>query len=184
MMKFFCFLSLATCLMGCYTFAESVQQSKSGFNGSFELVHEHLPINWWCFTNKILSKSDFDFEVQQGSASDGQRCVHFDIRECDSIGGRLSPGLFSELTIEGNHTYRVSFDLRNQGSTLVFDAGPVSLKEGDRKILLTEKATLNDWTSYSFDIFVPAQDSLLYLQWNWIKPGQGWLDNVRVEKKV
>lgn len=183
-MRTIALLGIVFYLTGCSPFSETVVQPTAGFNGSFETVQDHLPVNWLLYTKTALNQSDFEFDVPEGDASDGARSVHFDIRKCNPEGGHLSPGIATELAVESNHTYSISFDTKNKGSKLVFEAGPVSLKNGNSHILLTESTTLDSWTTYSFDVEMPATDSILFLQWNWVQPGQGWLDNVRVTKKI
>lgn len=174
-------LLTAFILEGCSSFSESIQQPTAGFNGSFEAVQDGLPLNWLLYTRMDASQADFDFEVNEQNASQGQRSAHFTIRKCQPTGGHLSPGMAKEIAVQGNRTYRISFDARNLGSTLVFEGGPVGLKKGQSEVLLRESNGVNAWRSYSFDIQIPENDSILFLQWNWIAPGEGWLDNVVVQ---
>jgi hypothetical protein len=178
----FSFLATGIMIAGCSAFSESIQQPSAGLNGSFETVQDHLPVNWLLYTRIDAAQADFDFEVNEQNASDGQRSAHFTIRHCKPSGGHLSPGLAQEISVKGNRTYRISFDARNLGSTLVFEGGPVSLKKGQSLELLRESNAIAHWQTYSFDVHIPLHDSILFMQWNWIAPGEGWLDNVKVQE--
>jgi hypothetical protein len=182
-MKRLIYLIASSCLLVCCSiFSESVKRGEIGFNGSFEIIENGLPVNWYVYTPNTVRDGQFTFALDSVNASHGKRAAHFSIQSCNAEGGRFSPGLTNEVRVEGNSRYKITFDLKNQGSHCQFKAGPVSAKAGQAMVMLEVKQKIDKWDNFYYEVFIPADDSLLLLQWNWLKPGEGWLDHVVIEK--
>ena len=80
-----------------------------GFNGSFEHTHEGLPVNWQIYTSQTVPTGNFDAGADTTLAKDGHSSMLFTVRQCDSTGGWLSPGLASQIPARPGQVYRISF---------------------------------------------------------------------------
>ncbi len=122
---------------------------------------------------------------QSDDFKEGKQSLRFDVKKCSSIGGRYSPGFTNEFfdtgRFEGAGIYKISFWIKNHGTTFNVSGGSVSAKEGDMKTLIEENEEINDWKLHEYEINVP-KDSWLRMQLNILQPGTFWIDDIKIEK--
>lgn len=178
-------LGLVLILSGCNQVSEKETDITAGLNGGFEISKNGLPVNWLMYTNKTVPKADFTIELDQGVFMEGKQSLKFDVKKCSSTGGWYSPGFTNEFSesgpFEGDGFYKLSFWIKNHGTTFNISAGGVASMVGDMKILIESDQQIEEWKYLEYEISVP-KDWHLRMQLNILQPGIFWIDDVKVKK--
>ena len=176
----FTLLCLVIILFGCRTMSEKETDKSAGVNGGFEISKNKLPVNWLMYTPNTVPDSDFTIELDNSSFKEGKQSLKFDVKICSNIGGWNSPGFTNQFSetggFKGEHTYKVSFWIKNKGAKYRLNAGGVSPFKGEMKVLLEENEDLDEWKMYEYKVKVP-QDMELRFQLNILEPGTFWIDD-------
>ena len=185
--KFFLLLSLMFLLVGCFGQMSELEKDKSaGLNGGFEVSSNGLPVNWLMYTPNTVKDADFKIVLDNEVYKEGKHSLRFDVVECSSNGGRFSPGFTNEFfesgKFEGEGSYKLSFWVKNEGSTFKISAGDVSAMKGNMTTLIEEKEQISDWKLLEYHIDIP-KDRWLRMQLNILQPGTFWIDDIQIEKE-
>ena len=179
------FLSLILMFSGCIQMSEKETDSSAGLNGGFEISKNDLPVNWLMYSPNTVPDADFKIELDKNTFKEGRQSLKFDVKKCSSTGGWGSPGFTNEFSdsgqFEGEGIYKLSFWIKNDGSTYRIDAGGVAPMEGDMKILIEGDQQIEDWKYLEYEISVP-KDWHLRMQLNILQPGTFWIDDVQIVK--
>ena len=123
-------LFLQCTFMACMKMSETYTDPEAGLNGGFEIEQNGLPVNWMLYTPNTVSDASFNIILDTENYVEGKQSLLFDVRECSSIGGRMSPGFTNEFSeigqFAGEGTYLLSFQLKNTGAQVSVEAGAVS----------------------------------------------------------
>ncbi len=185
--KFFLLLSLMFLLAGCYGQMSELEKDKSaGLNGGFEISSNGLPVNWLMYTPNTVKDADFKIVLDNKVYKEGNQSLRFDVVKCSSIGGRFSPGFTNEFfesgKFEGEGRYKLSFWVKNEGTTFKISAGGVSAMKGNMTTLIEEKKQISDWKLLEYQIDIP-KDRWLRIELNILQPGTFWIDDIQIEKE-
>jgi hypothetical protein len=170
---------------GCNHFSEGEIDKSAGLNGGFEISKNDLPVNWWIYTPKTVPDADFEIVLDKNVYKEGKQSLKFDVKKCTSVGGWRSPGFTTEFfevgRFRGDSRYKLSFWVKNEGSTFIISAGGVSTKKGNMTTLILEKNQISDWKLLEYQINIP-KDRWLRMELNILQPGTFWIDNIKIEK--
>ncbi len=183
--RFYPLMLLTILSWSCSEMSEKITDHAAGLNGGFEFFKKGLPVNWLMYTPHTVPNADFSIEPDQAIAKEGKQSLKFDVKNCDSTGGWLSPGFSSEFKevgqYEGEATYQLSFWIKNDGAKFRVSAGGVTATEGEMKPLLVKQETLHDWEFNSFEISIGVGQHLK-MELNILSPGVFWIDDIQIEK--
>ena len=178
-------LGFVLILAGCYQASEKETNSSVGLNGGFEVFKNGLPVNWIIYSPKTVSEADFEIVLDNEVYKEGKQSLRFDVVECSSNGGRFSPGFTNEFfesgKFKGEDSYKLSFWVKNEGSTFKISAGDVSDMKGNMTTLIEEKEQISDWKLLEYHIDIP-KDRWLRMELNILQPGTFWIDDIKIEK--
>ena len=170
-------------LAGCTRMSEHEKDPGAGLNGGFEVVKNGLPVNWLMYTPNTAPEADFDIILDREDYKEGKQSLKFEVRESTGRGGWHAPGFTNEFFDTGRFygpgKYLVSFWIKNDGTTFNVSAGGVAEKTGGMETLIETGASIDEWTYYEFVVEVP-EEHWLRLQLNVLKPGNFWIDDVRI----
>lgn len=173
-------------LGSCNQMSKQIKDKTAGINGGFEVAKNGMPVNWLMYTPNTVKDADFKIVLDNKVYKEGRQSLRFDVVKCSSIGGRFSPGLTNEFVesgkFEGEGSYKLSFWVKNDGSTFKISAGGVSATKGNMKVLIDEDEQISDWKHLEYQIDIP-KDNWLRLELNVLKPGTFWIDDIQIEKK-
>jgi hypothetical protein len=165
--------------------SEHEADQSAALNGGFEVSKNNLPVNWWMYTSKTVPDADFEIVLDKNIYKEGKQSLKFDVKKCTSMGGWRSPGFTNDFLevgrFRGEGRFKLSFWVKNEGSTFKISAGGVSTKEGDETTLIEEKKQISDWKRLEYQIDVP-KDRWLRLELNILQPGAFWIDDIKIEK--
>jgi len=184
--KFYLFATLIIIIVGCMPMSEIEIDKSAGINGGFEIIKNGLPVNWNIYTPKTVKEADFAIVIDSVDYKEQKHSLRFNVNKCSSIGGKFSPGFTSEFLepgkFEGKARYKLSFWVKNVGSTFKISAGGVTFKNGNMKTLIEENKTIPQWKLLEYMIEVP-ENNWLRMELNILKPGIFWIDGVKIEKE-
>jgi len=185
-LSFLLTLSLLFLLVGCFGQMIELEKDKSaGLNGGFEVFRNGLPVNWIMYGPKTVKNADFKIAPDKKIYKEGKQSLRFDVAMCSSTGG-VSPGFTNEFfesgRFEGEGRYKLSFWVKNEGSTFEISAGGVSAKQGNMKTLIKEKEQISDWKFFEYQIDIP-KDNWLRMELKILQPGIFWIDDIQIEKE-
>ncbi|MBN8705374.1 MAG: hypothetical protein J0L62_05825 [Bacteroidetes bacterium] len=167
---------------GCSQMSESVMDDKTGLNGGFETVVNSLPVNWLVYTEKTIGNGDFDILPDSEDVREGKKSLRFTVRECSAQGGRFSPGVAREMDAVAGSVYRLSIQVKNEGTLYRISAGGVTGETGEVKLLIETSETNSTWTILTFDVPVSADYSRLRFEISILSPGTLRVDDLQVMK--
>ena len=169
----------------CTQMSEKETDTDAGLNGGFELARNGLPVNWLMYTPKTVPDSDFEIVLDRDEFKEGKQSLKIKVDRCSSTGGWHSPGFTSEFfevgKYEGEGVYKLSFWIKNNGTTFNISGGGVAAKEDDMKTLIENNEQIDEWQHMEFKINVP-KDRWLRMQLNILKPGTFWIDDITIER--
>ena len=178
-------LGFVLIISGCRQFSKHEADKSAGLNGSFEVSKNDLPVNWVMYTPKTVPDADFEIVLDKNVYKEGKQSLKFDVKKCTSAGGWGSPGFTNEFfeagKFVGENRYKLSFWVKNEGSTFKISAGGVSAMKGNMTTLIQEKKQISDWELLEYQINVP-KDRWLRMELNILQPGTFWIDDIKIEK--
>ena len=129
--SYFAFIfALVLMLVGCKQMSEKITDTSVGLNGGFEISKNGLPVNWLIYSPKTVPTGDFEILLDKENYKEGNQSLKFIVRECDSKGGRSSPGFTNEFfevgKFEGKSSYNLGFWIKNDGARFRVSGGGVS----------------------------------------------------------
>lgn len=160
--------------------SESVIDKTVGFNGSFEIVKDGLPVNWLVYTAKTAGSGQFTITPDAANVKTGHQSLKLSVQQCSSKGGRFSPGIAQELTAKAGKKYRVSYWIKNDGATARVNITGVTAfksKEGYTQQISPSKS---DWIQYNYVYTLPEGMQRIRFEMNVLKPGICWIDDVQI----
>lgn len=173
---------------GCNFFegaSELVTDTSAGFNGSFEVTREGVPVNWYIYRPTIDSSQArivFDTILPY----DGKQSLKFIIDSCSSVGGWHSPGIFNEMDVDTGSVYRVSCWIKNQGCRYMLRmdgfvfGNPKAPKETK---WISFDADIDEWKQFEYTFtFIEGRNRFRF-ELNILSPGILWIDDIRIEKQ-
>lgn len=176
---------LVLILSGCNQMSEKETDSSAGLNGGFEISKNGLPVNWLMYTNNTVPEADFTIELDKDVFIEGKQSLKFDVKKCSTTGGSHSPGFINEFLdigkYQGEGIYKLSFWIKNHGTTFRVTAGGVSAMEGEIKTLIEGNDEIDNWKLFEYEVDVP-KDRWLQMQLNILQPGTFWIDDIKIEK--
>ena len=165
-------------ITGCSN-SEYQEDLTAGLNGSFEVVQEGLPVNWYFYTADTAG-GDFDIVVDTDVFIHGSQSVRFDVRECSDEGGHHSPGLFQEFAAVPGDTYTVSFLARNDGTRFKAGVRGVNPKTGDPFESITDRSdSFDNWQRFEYKFEMPDHEKLRF-EISILEPGVLRIDDIRI----
>jgi len=183
--KYTLILGLLLTISGCLQMSECEIDKTAGLNGGFEIVNNNLPVNWLMYSSNTVPNSDFKIAFDKNIFKEGKQSLRFDVKNCSSTGGRLSPGFTNEFydigVFEGEANYKLSFWIKNNGTKFRVEAGGVAPYKGDIKVLIESDEQIEDWKYFEYKINVPI-DRHLRIQLNVLTSGTLWIDDVQIVK--
>jgi len=169
-------------LIGCSQLSESYNDKSAGMNGSFEIVRSGLPVNWNLNTPNTVQDGVFKVIVDSTDAKDGKRSLEFQVDQCSSEGGYLSPGFNQEFKVESGNDYRISFWVKNIGSEFIVRVGGVTAFTGTYSTVVRSQDTIPAWHHIVYTYSVPSKYSKIRFDLNVLQPGRFWIDDIKIEK--
>ena len=137
------------------------------------------------YTPNTVPEADFEIELDNVVFKEGKQSLRFDVKKCTSTGGWHSPGFTNEFSdigkFEGEGTYKVSFWIKNSGTTFNISGGGVAALEGDMKTLIENSEQIDEWRIHESEIDIP-KERWLRMQLNILRPGIFWIDDIRIER--
>lgn len=173
-------VALAACC-SCKPMCVTKENTAAGFNGSFELLHDGLPVNWQLYTAETAGEGDFDVSIDSADAQDGKRSLKLEVRACAKSGGWKSPGLSKQLDAKPEETYSIRFWIKNNGATCVARIGGVSAHEGSYETVYEANSVTDGWQKVEYVYKVPAGMQALRFELNALSPGTLWIDAVQLQ---
>ena len=172
-------------LTGCMQMSEMETDKEAGLNGGFEVTKNGLPVNWLMYTPNTVPNSDFKITFDKNNFKEGKQSLMFDVKNCSSTGGKLSPGFTNEFKesgqFEGEGNYELSFWIKNDGSKYRINSGGVSPMKGNMKKLIESDQSLKEWKYLKYEINVP-KNRYLRMELNILQPGIFWIDDIQIVK--
>jgi hypothetical protein len=166
----------------CNRMSEMISDPDAGMNGSFEIAQKELPVNWMLYTPNTVPEGEFNILLDDREYRHGKQSLRFDVVQCSSEGGWLSPGIAQEFPAEPGSRYSISFWIKNKGSHFTVSAGAVGPKTGEFKPLLRTEKDYEKWKQFEYIITIPEGYESLRFEVSITKPGTLWIDQVRMEK--
>jgi len=165
----------------CEELSEKVEDDSVGWNGDFENDRDGLPVNWLVYTPRTVPDSDFDIVLDTLEFKEGGQSLRFDVRDCEGIGGRYSPGIAQERPAQAGGTYRVSFWIRSDGADLGAKVGGISAFAGQYETVVEATGGTDGWVFVERDYPMPAEYDRIRFELSVLSPGSVWIDDVRIE---
>lgn len=175
---FFSFIYLS---FGCNQMSETIEDSSAGFNGGFETTQSGLPVNWQFYTTKTTGNGEFEIATDQADFKEGKQSLCFSVASCSPEGGRFSPGLAKQISVQSNKSYKLSFWIKNKGCEVNISAGPISATTGEVKSIFKSNENIIEWKYQEFTILIPEPYDQLRFELTILKPGKFWIDDVKIE---
>ena len=176
-------ITLSSLLMfsSCMQFSEHIKDETAGMNGGFEVTKNGIPVNWLMYTPNTVPDGKFEIILDNKEFKEGKQSLKFEVVECSSIGGRMSPGFTNQFDAEKGSTYKLSFWIKNNGTEFRVMAGGVAPKTGEMKALLQTREQIKEWKLYEYDVPVAQEFDQIRLEVNILKPGTFWIDDIKIE---
>jgi hypothetical protein len=170
-------------LSACGETSDYREDPAAGLNGSFEVVQEGLPVNWYFYSPDTVPDGDFDIVLDSNGPRDGKQSLKFAVRDCSAEGGRYSPGFFQEFDAAPGETYTVSFWARNEGTTFSSGLRGVGSDTSESGGLVVERSeSFSNWRYFEYRYEMPDQDNLRF-EISVLAPGVLWVDDVRIARQ-
>jgi hypothetical protein len=161
--------------------SEYMFDEHAGFNASFEISKNNLPVNWFLYTPSNVPYSSFTLQLSP-DAADGKQSLLFDVKACEKTGGWRSPGVAKELQVKPGQNVKIKLQIKNVGCKYRIRLHPVNAKEKGRGIDIVQTES-HDWRMVTHAITIPDQMNLLRFEFNVLSAGKCWIDDVRIDIK-
>ena len=170
-------------IAACNSMSTMIKGDDNKMNGGFEIVKQNLPVNWYFYSSETVPSGDFKIIIDTTKFKEGKQSLKFLIHECDTLGGWHSPGFIQGFNAVGGETYKVSFWLMNQGSSLkISTVSGEYLKPrlGKRDTTISINFDIPDWKYFEYYFKVPPEVERISLEVNIIRPGSIWFDDIQI----
>ena len=175
-------MMLIVLLGSCVRMSESFNDQRAGINGGFEKVKDNLPVNWLVYTQNTVQQGDFDLMFDQVNPKEGKQSLHFVVRSCTSLGGWRSPGMTQEFPVKAGEEYQVSFWIKNKDTEFSVNITAVDALRETKGPLLHALEDVEEWKQYTYTYRIPEKMKRLRMEISILKPGEFWIDDVKIEK--
>lgn len=163
--------------------SEEHVDTTAGFNGGFEHIHKGLPVNWMLYTTKTVSEGKFSLSIDTLTKKEGKQSLRFQVEECSARGGHLSPGIAKEIAANAGDTYTLKMWVKNSNAFYRITLSGVNAKHiADLKEVESSEST-SDWKLIEMEYTLPERMNALRLEFNILKPGECWVDEISFLKK-
>ena len=170
-------------LTACGKMSTMIKGDDNKMNGGFEIVKQNLPVNWTFYSPETVPSGDFKIIIDTTEFKEGKQSLKFLIRELDTLGGWHSPGFIQGFNAVGGETYKVSFWLMNQGSSLKISTVSgeyLKPKLGKRDTTISINFDIPDWKYFEYYFKIPPEVGMISLEVNILKPGSVWFDDIQI----
>lgn len=161
--------------------SEEVNIPEAGFNGGFETVSQHLPVNWILYTPKTVKEGSFKMRMDTTDFTEGKQSLMFDVKECSDKGGRYSPGISKEWQVQSGATYQITLKVKIDQSRIRTRIHAVSAKKSGNVIAQEQTDISGGWKILSYEYTVPSDYTRLRLELNILSAGVVKLDDISVK---
>lgn len=168
-------------LSGCKPLSEGIKGDDNKMNGGFEIVKNNLPVNWYFMSPKIIQSGDFNIIIDTTEFKEGKQSLKFLIREYPT--DSRSPGFFAGFNAIGGETYKISFWLKNESSSLkISTVSNEYLKSrlGKSDTTIVVDFDVPDWKYYEYYFKTPPEVNNIYFEVKIYKPGSVWFDDIQI----
>lgn len=183
--QLFSVTSILLLMAGCMSGGMSTVRtdSNAGFNGSFEVVKDGLPANWYIYTPNG-SRADYQLLFDTVDPVEGNQSLQFSVKSCSPTGGWYSPGIFNEIDVQTGKTYLVTFWVKNLGCKYMirmdcFKKGTEDVN--NPKKWITYSDTISHWQQFENSFVFNNELNRFRFELNILSPGKLWIDAVKVE---
>jgi hypothetical protein len=157
----------------------------TGFNGSFEVVKEGMPVNWYVYKT-TLDTSQTQIIYDTILPREGKQSLKLIIDSCSPVGGWHSPGIFQEMDVDTGSVYKVSCWIRNQGCSYKlrldgFKQGCTTAPAEQKWIDFNEN--IDEWKNFEYTFTFSEGRDRFRFELNILSPGTLWIDDIRIEKQ-
>lgn len=170
-------------LTACGKMSTMIKGDDNKMNGGFEIVKQNLPVNWTFYSPETVPSGDFKIIIDTTKFKEGKQSLKFLIHEYDTLGGWHSPGFIQGFNAVGGETYKVSFWLMNQGSSLKISTVSgeyLKPKLGKRDTTISINFDIPDWKYFEYYFKIPPEVGRISLEVNILKPGSVWFDDIQI----
>jgi len=174
-------VALFLILSGCKPLSEGIKGDDNKMNGGFEIVKNNLPVNWYFMSPEIIQSGDFSIILDTTEFKEGKQSLKFIIRKSPT--DSRSPGFFKGFNAMGGETYKISFWLKNKGSSLTIETvSQEYLKNrlGKRDTTIFIDFDVPDWKYYEYYFKIPPEVKNIYFDVKIYKPGSVWFDDIQI----
>lgn len=187
LLSYKCGIGISLCLilqaLSCkHPMSESVMRPEAGWNGSFEIVEQNLPVNWLVNTPKTTGEGDFEILTDSINFKSGKQSLHFLVHNCSNKGGRFSPGIAQEIPLNSGEQYRISFWVKNQDCTFSIEVNGVDAFNQNKGPQVKSAEKFQDWKFYEMNYTLPKDMKRLRFSVSILNPGEFWIDDISISK--
>jgi hypothetical protein len=155
------------------SFSSVNKDESAGFNGSFEIVKDGLPVNWYVY-KPAIDTTQTKLVCDTIAPHHGKQSLKFNVSKCSPVGGWHSPGIFQETAVEPGKTYVVSFWIKNHGCKNMirmdcFKAGTEDPDHPRRWISCND--SIPDWQKHEYEFVFSNEFNQFRFEMNILSPG-------------
>ncbi len=154
----------------------------AGFNGGFETIQNNYPVNWQIYDEQTTESGSFTISIDSTLFSEGKQSLKFDVKNCDSTGGWLSPGISKEWQVNPGEAYLISFNYINNNSYFQARIGGVTPKSGKLTNIIKSAENSPGWKTIEYSYTIPKEMNTLRFELNILSAGTFWVDDIKFEK--
>ncbi|HCS20332.1 MAG TPA: hypothetical protein DIW47_07190 [Bacteroidetes bacterium] len=152
-------------------------------NGGFEYAKDGIPLNWQVYTSQTTPNGDFEVLLDRINFKEGEQSLNFVVRNCSPTGGWHSPGIAKQIDAKPGEKYRISFWVKNSGSTFRALVSGISATKGESATIVMTGDEIPEWKQYTYSYVVPDKMNALRFEVNVLQAGTFWIDDVRIAKE-
>jgi hypothetical protein len=167
------------------SFSTIIEEQAAGFNGSFEIAKEGLPVNWYVY-KPTIDTTQTKLVYDTIAPHQGNQSLKFSVSKCSSVGGWHSPGIFQETAVEPGKTYMVSFWIKNDGckNIIRMDCFKSGTENPDHpKKWISCNNSIPDWQKFEYEFTFNNDLNQFRFELNILSPGTFWIDDILIVKK-
>lgn len=171
---------------------EIIRDKQTGMNGSFEIVKNNLPVNWYIdHLQDALqpnAKSANTFQVYSDSLDyvSGNRSLAFAIQQCSPRGFGFSPGLFEEFEAVPGADYEVSFWIKNTSTHYRISISAITAKGGSKEInpveIIESSNDSKSWEKHTIKKHIPKDLDRIRIGVELVSPGTFKIDDITLNR--
>ena len=169
---------------GCANMSEIVTDRSAGLNGSFEVTKSGLPVNWHIYSPGTIPSGNYKLIFDNVVFKSGKQSLKFDVKDCSSDGGWLSPGCFQTVPASTGKSYKISFWLKNQECEyrLLIGSERPQMPGYHSGKTYHSKESIPNWKQFEHQYTIPEGFENIKFELNILQPGVLWLDDVKIEE--